>query len=102
MVVKLEGKVDGQTIIFERKSEGDVWVSTIPPKISGIYIVELTATDDAGNVAYCAKYIITVDIEALYVRLEPFDKNAITGKENFIAKVIPDNYKTTIKVGDSQ
>ncbi len=102
MVVKLEGKVDGQVIIFERESEGDVWKSTIPKRMNGIYIVELTATDDAGNVAYCAKYIITVDVEALYVRLEPFDKNAITGKENFYAKVLPSRFKTIIKVGDSQ
>ena len=99
MVVKLEGKVDGQPIIFEREFGGDVWVATIPPRTSGIYIVELTATDDAGNVAYCAKYIVTIDISALTVRIEPFDKNAITWDENFITKVVPSDFKVMIKVG---
>ncbi len=99
MVVKLEGKVDGQAIIFEREFGGDVWKATIPPRASGIYIVELTATDDAGNVAYCAKYIVTIDIAALSVRIEPFDKNAITDEEDFSAKAIPANFKTIIKAG---
>ncbi len=99
MVVKLEGKVDGQAIIFEREFGGDVWKATIPPRASGIYIVELTATDDAGNVAYCAKYIVTIDIAALSVRIEPFDKNAITDEEDFSSKVIPANFKTIIKAG---
>ena len=99
MVVKLEGKVDGQAIIFEREFGGDVWKATIPPRASGIYIVELTATDDAGNVAYCAKYIVTIDIAALSVRIEPFDKNALTDEEDFSSKVIPANFKTIIKAG---
>lgn len=99
MVVKLEGKVDGQAIIFEREFGGDVWKATIPPRASGIYIVELTATDDAGNVAYCAKYIVTIDIAALSVRIEPFDKNAIADEEDFSSKVIPANFKTIIKAG---
>ena len=99
MVVKLEGKVDGQAIIFEREFGGDVWKATIPPRASGIYIVELTATDDAGNVAYCAKYIVTIDIAALSVRIEPFDKIAITDEEDFSSKVIPANFKTIIKAG---
>ena len=99
MVVKLEGKVDGQAIIFEREIGGDVWKATIPPRSNGIYIVELTATDDAGNVAYCAKYIVTIDISALTVRIEPFDKNAVTGEELFFSKVIPTNFRTIIKVG---
>lgn len=100
MVVKLEGKVDGQAIIFEREIEGDVWSATIPPQSSGIYIVELTATDDAGNVAYCAKYIITIDIAALSVRIEPFDKNAITKNERFFAHELPFDLETIVKVGE--
>ena len=97
MVVKLEGKVDGSVIIFERE-EGDVWKATIPPRASGIYIVELTATDDAGNVAYCAKYIITIDVSALTVRIEPFDKYAIPEEDDINAKELLPKFKTIIKV----
>ena len=97
MVVKLEGKVDGQVIIFERES-GDLWQATIPPQSNGVYIVELTATDDAGNVAYCAKYIITIDVSALTVRIEPFDKYAIPEEDDINAKELLPKFKTIIKV----
>lgn len=48
MVVKLTGKVNGETIIFERKA-GGLWVTAIPRVKSGAYAVELTAVDEAGN-----------------------------------------------------
>ena len=97
MVVKLEGKVDGRAIIFERES-GDLWKATIPPQSNGVYIVELTATDDAGNVAYCAKYIITIDVSALTVRIEPFDKYAIPKEDDINAKELLPKFKVIIKV----
>ena len=51
MVVRLEGKVQGQDVIFEHV-QGDDWEAVIPPTLNGIYIVSLTAWDDAGNAAY--------------------------------------------------
>lgn len=75
MVVKLTGKIDGQDIIFERR-EGDWWETTIPPNLNGIYIVELTATDDAGNTAYACRYILTIDLTALCMHLEPYPYQA--------------------------
>lgn len=86
MVVKLEGKIDGNPIIFHRK-EGDWWETTIPPNINGIYIVELVATDDAGNQGYACKYIITIDLDALCVRIKP---------ETFCVKSRVSNYKSEI------
>lgn len=71
MVVKLTGKVNGETIIFERKA-GGLWVTAIPRVKSGAYVVELTAVDEAGNETFCTKYILTVDLGALTVKLEPF------------------------------
>ena len=71
MVVKLTGKVNGETIIFERKA-GGLWVTAIPRVKSGAYAVELTAVDEAGNETFCTKYILTVDLGALAVKLEPF------------------------------
>ena len=71
MVVKLTGKVNSETIIFERKA-GGLWVTAIPRVKSGAYVVELTAVDEAGNETFCTKYILTVDLGALTVKLEPF------------------------------
>ena len=54
MVVKLEGKVNGQIIIFQRK-EGDWWETIIPPTFSESYIVEPYATDEAGNQGFATR-----------------------------------------------
>ena len=52
MVVKVSGKIDGKEVIFER-DEGDRWNATVPYDLDGMYVVELTAENDAVNIAYC-------------------------------------------------
>lgn len=89
MVVKLTGKIDGQDIIFERR-EGDWWETTIPHSLNGIYIVELTATDDAGNTAYTCRYILTIDLTALCVHLEPYPY--------WVEPLAPEYYATMTRV----
>lgn len=90
MVVKLQGIIDGQSVIFER-DKGDWWKAAIPRNLNGVYIVELTAIDAAGNMAYCAKYIITIDLSALCVHIEPYP---------YYAEVLePDFYATVVEVG---
>ena len=71
MVVKLTGTVEGQEIVFSR-IRGDMWRATVPSVKSGAYVLELTAIDEAGNIGYTTKYIITIDTTALKVTLEPF------------------------------
>ena len=51
MITKVIGKVDGKEVIFER-AEGDLWNTTVPLDLDGMYVVEVTAYDDAENVAY--------------------------------------------------
>lgn len=68
MVVRLEGKVQGQDVIFN-KVQGDEWETIIPPALNGVYIVELTAYDDAGNVSYTAKYIMTIDLTGIRTKV---------------------------------
>ena len=68
MVVKLTGIVEGHPVICERVS-GDTWTCTVPATLSGTYVAEFTAIDDAGNVAYCAQYIIAIDLSALCVHI---------------------------------
>ena len=60
MVVKVSGKIDGKEVIFER-AEGDRWNVTVPYDLDGMYVVELTAENDAGNIAYCTKMLLIVD-----------------------------------------
>ena len=84
MVVKLVGKIDGQDVIFERR-EGDRWDATVPRNLTGVYIVELTAVDAAGNVAYCARYIVTIDLAALCVHLQPCPYRAELLRQNYYA-----------------
>lgn len=71
MVVRVEGKVHGEKVSFTWVG-GDRWEAVIPASLNGVYIVELTAYDEAGNVGYCTKYILTVDLASLCVHLEPY------------------------------
>lgn len=68
MVVQLYGKVQGQDVIFTRV-QGDDWETVVPQSLNGVYIVELTAYDDAGNKAYTARYILTVDLMSIHAKV---------------------------------
>lgn len=52
MVVKLTGSINGTAITLERES-GDRWTAIIPSIPSGVYIVDLTAWDEAGELCVC-------------------------------------------------
>lgn len=64
MVVKVWGSVNGNDIIFVLQ-EGDIWTCQVPPVEDGEYIVDLYAIDEAGNQAYTATILFTVDSKHL-------------------------------------
>lgn len=90
MIVKVSGKVDGQDVIFER-SEGNQWNITVPYDLDGMYVIEVTAENDAGNVAYCTKMLLIVDPATLCVKLVPLD---------YMVEVVPEEYETHIILED--
>ena len=82
MITKVIGKVDGQEVVFER-SEGDKWTVTVPYDLDGMYVIEVTAYNDAGNVTYCTKMLLIVDPATLCVCLVPYE---------YTVEVVPDDY----------
>ena len=70
MVVALRGTINGNTISFAR-TQGDRWEAIVPASLDGAFVVDLTAIDEAGNVGYTAKYIITIDLASFCVHIEP-------------------------------
>jgi hypothetical protein len=72
MVVRLEGELDGKEVIFERKSETE-WIYVSAPPDGGMYVIALTAYDEAGNIAYVTKFLITFDPVNLRMELMPYD-----------------------------
>lgn len=81
MVTKVIGKVNGQQVIYERE-EGDKWIVTVPFDLDGMYVIEVTAYDEAGNIAYCTKMLLIVDPATLCVSLVPYE---------YTVEVVPDN-----------
>ena len=72
--MKLTGKIEGQQVAFELiRQEGrtSVFTAEVPTNLDGEYVVELTAEDDAGNIAYICKYLVTIDLTNLCVHLMP-------------------------------
>lgn len=90
MVTKLTGNVNGNAVIFER-IQGDKWRITVPRDLSGTYIVDLLAEDEAGNETYWARYILTVDLTALCVHLVPCP---------YQVEVLPERYYATVKTAN--
>lgn len=86
MVVRLEGKVDGKDVIFSKVSE-ELWETTIPPDVDGMYIVELTAYDEYGNFSYATKILLTFHPENQCVKIEPFPWQTVLEKSEFENKV---------------
>lgn len=82
MITKVIGKVDGQEVVYER-SDGDKWTVTVPLDLDGMYVVEVTAYDEAGNSAYCTKMLLIVDPATLCVSLVPYE---------YIVEVVQDDY----------
>ena len=71
MVVRLEGNVNGESVILTRSADSlDLWESVIPATLNGRYVIGLTAYD-----------ILTVDLKALRVSLKPFDLYATLHNE---------------------
>lgn len=91
MIVKVSGKVDGQDVIFER-SEGNQWNITVPYDLDGMYVIEVTAENDAGNVAYCTKMLLIVDPATLCVKLVPLDYMVEVVPEEYETHIIPEDY----------
>lgn len=99
MVVKLEGKVNDNQIIFEN-SGGDRWKAVIPPTLNGIYIVELVATDDAGNQGFATKYILTVDLDSLCVHLKPLPYQAELISFKYYSEIMVSEFCSEVAVGN--
>ena len=64
MVVKVWGSVNGYDIVFVPQGD-DIWIRQVPPAEDGEYIVDLYAVDEAGNQAYTATILFTVDSKHL-------------------------------------
>lgn len=72
MVTKVIGKVDGQEVIYER-SEGDLWKVTVPLDLDGMYVIEVSAYDEVGNISFCTKMLLIVDPATLCAKLISLD-----------------------------
>lgn len=90
MVTKVIGKVDGQEVIYER-SEGDLWKVTVPLDLDGMYVIEVSAYDEAGNISFCTKMLLIADPATLCAKLIPLD---------YTVEVVSKEYDVTIKNND--
>lgn len=87
MVVRLEGFVEGVPVVFTHK-EGDLWEAVVPKKLNGIYIVEFTAYDEAGNVGFTTRYVLSVDFASLCVHLREYPYYTVLQAERYEAELV--------------
>ena len=70
-----------------------MWNITVPLDLDGMYVVEVTAYDDAENVAFCTKILLIVDPATLCAQLVAFD---------YFAEVVPEEYDAIMQNDDFQ
>lgn len=95
MVVRLVGTVNGENVIFQRV-HGDVWETSVPSSLDGTYVIDMTAYDDAGNEAYWAKYILTIDLTSLCAHLAKHPYQAEILSADFSAALLGGEYCTEV------
>lgn len=64
----------------------------VPYDLDGMYVVELTTENEAGNIAYCTKMLLIVDPATLCVKLVPLDYMVEVISEDYKVTVIPEDY----------
>lgn len=84
MVMRVWGSVNGQEIVFVPR-ENDIWTCQVPPVEDGEYVVDLYAVDEAGNQAYTATILFTVDSKHLIftVKVLKIAKQAVGRMRDF-------------------
>lgn len=97
MVIKVEGNVNGYNVVFQ-KVAGDQWQAKVPSNITGIYIVEMTAWDEAGNVDHIAKYMLMYDPVNLCAKLIPLQYTAGIIPSKYTARVFLSDYFAEVQV----
>lgn len=61
MIVSLTGRADNLELVFVQNQVGQ-WEAIVPPDMTdGMYVVELWAADDAGNIAYYTSFLYLFD-----------------------------------------
>lgn len=95
MVVCIEGKVDGNDVIFSKK-EGDLWEAIVPFNVDGTYIMELTAYDEFGNTGHITKVLITFHPENQCIKIDPFPWKGLLEEPKIKTEVYASNYCATL------
>lgn len=60
MVIRVEGIINGDNVIFSRVA-GDQREAQAPSSLDGAYVIEMTAYDEAGNIAHTSRYMLLYD-----------------------------------------
>lgn len=97
MVVRLDGTINGNDVIFKKNEEG-LWEVTVPSNLKGTYIISLTATDEAGNTSFVTGKLYVVDAEKLCVHLILDEYYAEIITSDFEVRIIPDEYIASVIV----
>lgn len=90
MVTRVVGRANEFDLTFTCKN-GNVWEANVPSVPSGEYAVELTAEDEAGNIAYKTQTILMVDTTKLCVKLISCEHEADSKPDRYLETQVNDD-----------
>jgi hypothetical protein len=96
----LIGRYLGREIVFNLVNQfGGKWLfkAAIPAVDSGTVILELYATDDAGNVGTRVESVVMIDFDSLSVKVLWNDFRAVAQKEKkYHSKLVVSDYRVVV------
>lgn len=107
MITRVYGKVDGgNTIYFTYNSDNNTWQYIVPANMTGQYILQLWAVDEAQNIGYYGKILFTIDLSKLCVKIKWLDNKAkvflkemgIQAEKGYDFKVIQTEYDDKVYI----
>lgn len=89
--MKLVGYADGVEVKFDFYPP-NIFKAEIPKKVSGIYLLELHATDDAGNQTNMCDMAVLIDFDKLSFKILDTDILYKTENEDFEFKELQQEF----------
>lgn len=98
MTVKVVGNVNGIEVVFYKNMETGQWDAVVPRAMSGDYVLDIIAYDEAGNEAYTSKWLFIINANRTQAYVVPLKFNSETHEwDKYAAYVKNRRIVTTVK-----
>lgn len=97
MVTRVWGTADDFDLEFSLSPSTGLWEAQVPADADGQYVVQLWAQDAAGNTAYYATVLVSIDLSCLCVSIRVIEYGADFEAATVGVEASPDHVSLTVQ-----